>query len=86
MLEFDRFVAQLGDHAKNFSDQELRQLHLEVHKLADILLAAHDEKQGKNRRAGFPQPRLDASGARSKIELPLTPHSDQGDIKCGTSP
>ena len=41
MISFDQFTKKLGDDATNYSDNERRQLYVEVHQLADILLVVH---------------------------------------------
>lgn len=41
MISFDEFTKKLGDDTKHYSDEELRQLYVELHQLADILLTVH---------------------------------------------
>ncbi len=47
MSTLEQFVASLGPHAKNYTEAELKQLHVEVRQLAEVLLSIHRAKQLK---------------------------------------
>lgn len=49
MIPFNEFIHGLGEHGRTYSPTELRDLHADVHKLADILQAAI--KTNRARRA-----------------------------------
>ena len=56
MITFDRFVASLGVAAKAYTPEELRQLHIEVQKLARLVLKVYRREHEPKRS---PQARLD---------------------------
>ena len=59
MVDFDLFVKTLGPHAKQYTPQQLKQLHVEVRKLAEVLLAVHEAKVAARKNQSSPQGVLD---------------------------
>jgi hypothetical protein len=60
MNDLEHFARGLGSHAKHYTPEQLKQLHIEVRKLAEVLLAIHDSRRhGRLRRTSSPQPSLD---------------------------
>ncbi len=59
MVDFDLFVKTLGPHAKHYTPEQLKQLHVEVRKLAEVLLAVHEAKVTDRQNNASPQPILD---------------------------
>lgn len=57
MIDFAPFVTSLGPHAKNYTPEELRQLHVDVLTFARILLEVHRARKRRKRRS--PQAGLD---------------------------
>ena len=78
MVDFDLFVKTLGPHAKQYSDEQLRQLHVEVRKLAEVLLAVHEAKIAARRKAASPQPNLDGSRTDRTMTKKLTERAQDG--------
>jgi hypothetical protein len=78
MDDFAHFVKGLGPHAKHYTPQQLKQLHVEVRKLAETLLEIHKARTAKKRQ-GSPQPVLDGSGDDRTIESVLTERVDGPD-------
>ena len=76
MDDIEQFVKGLGPHGKQYTPDELTQLHGEVRKLAEVLLAAHQAKAQGRRKPGSPQPVLDESGSDRTISAELTEHAD----------
>lgn len=60
MMDFDDFVASLGDEAQRYTPVQLRQLHIEVHKLAKILIAVQRARKMKTVRRS-PEASIDAA-------------------------
>lgn len=60
MTTFEEFVTRLGDFAKNYTPEQLRQLHADVHQFAEIVIAIHRAKR-KGRRKHSPQRPLDGT-------------------------
>lgn len=56
MIPFDDFVHSLGDFANRYSADELRQLHLHVRRLAQVIIAV---RRAANARGRSPQVGLD---------------------------
>ncbi|GEM_PF-2769857 len=44
MIEFNCFVQMLDSYAKQYTRKQLKQLYVEVQKLAEVLLAIHKSK------------------------------------------
>jgi hypothetical protein len=61
MIEFEDFVKGLGPYAKHYTPEQLKQLHVEVRKLAQALLEAHRSRKAKAEKGSSPQPGLDRS-------------------------
>ncbi len=78
MADFDHFVKGLGPHAKHYTKEQLQQLHIEVRKLAAVLLAAHKAKTEARAKKPYPQPALDGTGSDRTIEEVLV-ESAEGD-------
>jgi len=52
MMDFEEFKRFLGPIAKDYNDAQLRQLHQEMHRMADLLLEFHlMKKTRRDRRA-----------------------------------
>jgi hypothetical protein len=74
MIEFEQFVARLGPHADRYTPEQLRQFHIEIQKLVNVLLDL--------RRAGIlpikssKQPTLDRAGTDRTLETALTERED----------
>ena len=62
MITFEQFVAGLGPHAKTYTPEQLKQLHVEVRKLAEVLLAVHEAKVAARKKQSSPQSVLDEAG------------------------
>lgn len=79
MDDFEHFIKGLGPHAKHYTPEQLKQLHVEVRKLADILLETY--KAGITIRKGrpSPQPVLDGRGGDRTIESVLIERVDGPD-------
>ena len=45
MITHKQFVKSLGEHAKKYTPGELQQLHIDVRKMARILIAVWREQQ-----------------------------------------
>ena len=79
MDNFEHFVKGLGPHAKHYTPAQLKQLHLEVRKLSDILLQRYKATMVLKRRQRFPQASLDASNSDRTIESVLTERVDDSE-------
>lgn len=60
MITFEAFAKSLGEHAKHLTQEQLEQLHVDVRKLAKLLVAIQDRRRNaaKDSRRS-PQGRLD---------------------------
>ena len=76
MDDFEHFVKGLGPHAKHYTREQLKQLHVEVRKLAEVLLAVHDAKTRARKKASCPQPVLDGADSDRTIEIDITERDD----------
>jgi hypothetical protein len=74
MIDFEDFVKNLGPHAKHYTPEQLKQLHVEVRKMAEVLLAIYRAKVSKNSRS--PQNRLDGSADDRTLESVLIERVD----------
>ena len=79
MVDFEHFVDGLGPHAKHYTPQQLKQLHLEVRRLADFLLEAYKARTVAKKGQRSPQPFLDGSNGDRTIESVLTERVDGPD-------
>src|SRR5438094_344882 len=61
MDDLDLFIKGLGPYAKQYTPEQLKQLHLEARKLSEILLQRYKATMVLKRRQRFPQASLDAS-------------------------
>jgi len=60
MIDFEQFVKGLGPYAKHYTPEQLKQLHGEVRKLAEVLLEAHRARnKSRTTNGGSPHPILD---------------------------
>ena len=59
MVDFEQFVKGLGPYAKCYTREQLKQLHIEVRKLAEVLLEAHRVARARARKINYPQPAID---------------------------
>ena len=71
MIDFNLFVKTLGSHAKQYAPEQLQQLHVEVRKMAEVLLAVHEAKV-KTGRGGSPQPVLDEARTDRTMTMNIT--------------
>ena len=78
MDDLEHFVKGLGPHAKHYTPEQLKHLHVEVRKLADTLLEVHKAKTAKKRQ-GSPQAGLDGLGDDRTIESVLIERVDGSD-------
>lgn len=58
MPTFEQFVKDLGEHAHRYGPEQLQQLHLDVQRFAQVVIAVYRAKE-ENRSGHSPQPRLD---------------------------
>jgi len=58
---FDEFVKQLGPNADRYTPGQLRQLYIDVRRLAQIFVGIIQAER-RSRAARSPQPRLDPPG------------------------
>jgi hypothetical protein len=75
MEDYEHFVTGLGSHAKHYTPEQLKQLHVEVRKLAETLLETYKARNIKKWRRS-PQAVLDGSGDDRTIESVLTERVD----------
>jgi len=60
MVDFEQFVQGLGPYAKHYTPEQLKQLHIEVRKLAEVLLEAHRARvKSRATKGSSPQTILD---------------------------
>ncbi len=77
MSEFDQFIAAVGASAGKYTAAQLRQLHTDIRKLANVLLAVHAAKTLPEHRVQHsPQGRLDVSGGDRTIKAGITEHDE----------
>jgi hypothetical protein len=81
MIDLDHFVKDLGPNAKHYTREQLAQLHGEVRKLANLLLAA--QKAKTDRKNSYPQHRLDGTAADRIVKKTVTGHVEGGDPSRG---
>ena len=79
MDDLEHFVKGLGPHAKHYTPEQLKQLHVEVHKIADILLKTYKARAAAKKGRRSPQPFLDGSNGDRTIESVLTERVDGPD-------
>lgn len=77
MVDFDLFVKTLGTHAKHYTPEQLKQLHVEVRKLAEVLLTVHEAKAVTQKKPSSPQPDLDESDGDRTMEQKITEQGDK---------
>ena len=78
MDDLEHFIKGLGPHAKYYTPEQLQQLHVEVRKLAAILLEIHKARTAKKGQRS-PQAVLDGSADDRTIESVLTKRVDGPD-------
>jgi hypothetical protein len=76
MSDFDQFVRGLGPYAKHYTPEQLHSLHVEVKKMADVLVAAHLAKQKRRKAESSPQADLDATHGDRTLERVITERVD----------
>jgi hypothetical protein len=76
MDDFEHFIKGLGPHAKHYTPEQLKQLHVEVRKLAEILLEGYRARTAAKKIRRSPQPVLDDSDHDRTIESVLTERVD----------
>lgn len=79
MDDLEHFIKGLGPHAKHYTPEQLKQLHVEVRKLAEILLERYRARIAVKKRQRSPQPNLDGSDDDRTIESVLTERVDGPD-------
>jgi hypothetical protein len=79
MDDLEHFIKGLGPHAKYYTPEQLQQLHVEVRKLAAILLEKYKARLAIRKRQRSPQAILDASDSDRTIESVLTERVDGPD-------
>ena len=79
MDDLEHFIKGLGPHAKHYTPEQLKQLHVEVRKLADILLQATMARTATKKGRRSPQPFLDRSNDDRTIESVLIERVDEPD-------
>ena len=79
MVKFEHFVESLGPHAKHYTADQLKQLHVEVRKLAEVLLDIHEAKTSARKKQRSPQPVLDESRDDRTLESVLIEPADGPD-------
>ena len=75
MNDYDHFIKGLGPHARHYTPEQLKQLHVEVRTLAETLLEIHKARTAKTRERS-PQAVVDGSGDDRTIESVLTERVD----------
>jgi len=75
MITFEQFVKNLGGHAKHYTTTQLKQLHIDVRKMAQILVAIHKSLQ---RPLPSPQERLDDRHPDRTMGSDITRRGDGG--------
>lgn len=73
--DFEQFLLDLGPDAALYTAAELRQLHVEVETIAELLIDLYRSEERARRKQSFPQPEVDANGEGRtiKLETGLTP-------------
>lgn len=79
MDDYKHFVEGLGTYAKHYTPEQLKQLHGEVRKLAEILLEGYKAKSAAKKGERSPQAVLDEPGHDRTIESVLTERVDGPD-------
>jgi CHAD domain-containing protein len=67
MISFEQFVERLGDFAKQYTQEQLHQLHVDVKRFAQIIIAINRTRE-KRLRFRSPQPALDAADVDRTLE------------------
>lgn len=86
MIEFERFIAELGAEAEKYTREQLHRLHLEVHALAEILLADREAKRAQRTRRRCPQPPVDTAADDRTIRSSITPSDGVGQASQADQP
>lgn len=79
MDDLEHFIKGLGPHAKHYTPEQLKQLHVEVRKLAEILLEKYKATIAGRKIQRSPQTTLDGSDGDRTIESVLTERVDGPD-------
>ena len=79
MDDLEHFIKGLGTYAKHYTPEQLKQLHVEVRKLSEILLERYKARIAAKKRQRSPQPNLDGSNDDRTIEPVLTERVDGPD-------
>lgn len=75
MITFEQFVKSLGKDAQRYTPAQLRQLHVDVRKMAQVLVAIHKRRRHQSLPLS-PQPHLDSTNPDRTITPTLTRHGD----------
>ena len=79
MDDLEHFIKGLGPYAKHYTPEQLTQLHVEVRKLAEILLERYKTKVAAEKKRRSPQPDLDGSDHDRTIKSVLIERVDGPD-------
>lgn len=74
MITFEQFVTSLGPNAQRYTSEQLRQLHVDVRKMARVLIAIHKTRRSQADRS--PQPPIDDFSTDRTLDLELTEPDD----------
>jgi hypothetical protein len=61
MSDYEHFVKGLGPYAKHYTSEQLKQLHVEVRRLAELLLESHYAAKARADRRSSPQTGVDGT-------------------------
>lgn len=75
VITFEQFVQGLGPHARRYTTAQLRQLHVDVRKMAQVLLAIHKSRRRQS-PPPFPQPHLDGTNPDRTLTPSIMQHGD----------
>ena len=86
MIEFERFIKELGAAAEKYTEEQLRRLHLEAHAIAEILLAHRKAMRKQRSRARSPQPSVDKGDPDRTIGSSITSPDDAVEASQASEP
>ena len=75
MITFEAFVKSLGKDAQRYTPAQLRQLHVDVRKMAQVLIAIHKSRRRQSLPLS-PQAQLDNTNPDRTITPTLIRHDD----------
>ena len=74
MVDYDTFVASLGPDAERYTPAQLQQLHVDVQRLASVLLAIHNAGSLTNPPLDSPQVTVDDAYHDRTLDKTATGH------------